>query len=293
MPDTNSDHQEDEIVSYEYTTVNFDQAKFKIDPFKPDQNSLKFTLKKASTFRFELIAYPCMSTPIERSVVLKSVSKTHNKITSETVANGIPIFGNGVLLYVNELLPGNYELELQFGWLNDYQPKKTDKVSELMDFQIEIYSLYQDPESAKLLHYKDRAIHQLETIVRDLSVISFIGNPKGQYLGQEVYIPTHPEDKDSPIGVPFKIVEEHAQVLLYVNLNFTYLESIQILMQGSNSLIKRIHGGTEKSISEVLPSGDYILQFNYLDEKERPHDPLPQVITFGISSYENIKTYKR
>jgi len=293
LPDISSTHQADEVISYEYTSVNFDKAKFKIDPFKPEQNKLKFTIKKASSFRFEIVSFPCFDTPIERSVMLKSVTKSHNKIMSETVASGIPNFGNSVILYVNELYPGNYELEIQYGWLKDYQPKDGDSANELLDVQVEIYSLYQDPQAVMLLFTKDRMLHQIENVVRDMSVINFIGSTSAQYLAEKVLIPTHPDDNGSPIGVPFKITQENAQVMLATHGEFTYLESIQILRKDSNSLIKRINGGSDNSISEILQNGEYILQFNYKDESEREHNPAFQSLTFGISSYNNVQTYKR
>lgn len=292
LPDSSLAHEEDQIINYEYTTVNAPSPKFKIDPFKPDQNKLKFTIKKTSTFRFELIAYPCISTPIERTLVLRSSTKTHNKIMKEDIANGIPGYGNSVILYVSELLPGNYELEIQYGWLKNFKPSDYKTADELMDFQVEIYSLYQDPQGSSLLHHKDRHIRELETIVRDLSVVSFMDRKMGQYIAQDIAVPTHPVDRGHPLGIPFKITSEHAQVLLIANNEFKYIDSIQILRKDSNSLIKRIHGGTDNSISEILTAGEYILQFNYKSDDEREHKPQIQTITFGISDYDNIKKYK-
>ena len=58
LPDGTLSHQEDQIISYEYSTVSLEKPKFKIDPYKPEQNRVKFQIKRPSTFRFEAIAYP-------------------------------------------------------------------------------------------------------------------------------------------------------------------------------------------------------------------------------------------
>ena len=225
-------------------------------------------------------------------MVLKSVSKTHTKITSEIVGVGVPSYGNSILLYIDELMPGTYQLELDYGWLKDYAPGSKSTDEELMDFQVEIYSHYQNSIASQLMHHKDRHLKQLENAIRDISVVNFMDRKFGQYIIENLPLPTHPLDKGIPIIIPFKIMHEHAQILLSVANNFTYIDNIQIIRLDSNSIVKKLDNSGTLHMSEVLQQGEYLLQLNYKDDNERNHNPVIQEIIFGISDYENIKKYK-
>jgi hypothetical protein len=213
----------------------------------------------------------------------------------DTVAAGIPNVVGSILVYVDELMPGNYELEIQYGWLKDDGAIKPGAVLEIADFQIEIYSLHQDKASSESSHLKDRQIRELETIVRDLSVVSFIGKNYGQYLGEDLEVPNHPSIQGTPVTIPFKVMPEYGQVLLNTNSRFKYLDSIEVQNKASKAMIKRVHGDTENYISEILQRGEYLLVFNYKTEQEAEanKNSKPDLITFGISDYENIKKYKQ
>ena len=296
LPDilpTNFDNGIDQFITHIYSSISSPNPIFKLSPYKPEQNKVKFTLKKSSSFRFEMIYYPCILSPIIRNAKLTSISKTHNKILRETVGTSIPGIGNSMLLYVDELLPGNYELEIQYGWLKDYDTVLYKNLNDLADFQIEIFSLQQNQDVNELMMDKDRHIRQLQTVVRDLSIVAFTGTTYNQYIGQSLIIPTHPPDKANALAIPFKIVPEHAQVLLNSFSTFKYIESIEIQNKANKAMIKRIHGGTENFISEILQRGDYILQFNYNDNKDKKLYTKPHTIDFGISDYENVKLFKR
>ena len=292
LPDSTLTHQEDQIISYEYSTLYSENPKFKINPYKPEQNRIKFQIKKPSTFRFEAVAYPCFASPIERSIILKSVSKTHNKITSDIIEVGVPGAGNSVLLYIDELMPGSYQLELDYGWLNNYTPNSKTSDEELMDFQVEIYSHYQNSLASQLMHHKDRHLKELENAIRDLSVVNFMDRNVGQYLAENLPLPTHPINKGIPITIPFKIVHEHAQILLAASKNFTYISNIQILRKDSNSLVKKLSNEGTLHMSEILQEGEYLFQLNYKEDNERNHNPNIQEIIFGISDYQNVDKYK-
>lgn len=286
LPDSSSNG---ESIQYEYSTTSLSSSKFKLDAFKPDQNKLRFTLKKASTFRFEMISYPCISPPIERSVSLKSVTKTHSKITKELEGVGVLSLGNSIILYVNELLPGNYELEISYSWLSkSYNQADFGAINEIVDFQVEIYSLHQDQYSMALIHHKDRNLKMLETAVRDLSVVSFMNRNLGQYYIEDLTLPHLPTESNNSLKVPFKIVSDHSQVLLVAD-NFTYIENIQVMKKDTDSMIKRITNDGDRIISEILPSGDYYLLFNYKGSSNSIKKL--QNFNFGISDYQNIKKY--
>ena len=287
LPDSSSSDSSGESIKYEYSTVSSSSAKFKLNVFKPDQNKLRFTLKKASTFRFEMISYPWISPPIERSVILRSVSKTHNKITKEIEAVGVLNVGNSNILYVNELMPGNYELEISYGWMKNYKQTDFGVINELVDFQIEIYSLHQDESSMALQHYKDRNLKMLETAIRDLSVVTFMNKNLGQYYIEDLVIPQLPGDNNS-IKVPFKIVSDHSQVLV-ISENFTYIENIEVMKKETDSSIKRITSDGDKIISEILPSGEYYLLFHYKGSSNTSKKI--QNLNFGISDYKNVQKY--
>ena len=86
-----------------------------------------------------MVYYPCLLSPVIRNTRLTSVLKTHNKILRDTVGIGINGIGNSLLLYVDELLPGNYEIELQYGWVKDYDTALFKNLYDLVDFQIDFF----------------------------------------------------------------------------------------------------------------------------------------------------------
>ena len=140
---------------------------------------------------------------------------------------------------------------------------------------------------------KDRHVRRIQTVVRDLSVVAHIGTKYSQYFAESLIVPTYPPNKASFLAVPFKVIPNHAQILLNSYSNFKYIESIEIQKKANKAMIKRIHGSTENFMSEILQQGDYILQFNYNDNEDRKLYSQPHWIDFGISDYENIKLFKR
>ena len=289
LPDSSSGGSNSESIQYEYSTTSLSSPKFKLNAFKPDQNKLRFSLKKASTFRFEMISYPCISPPIERSVSLKSVSKTHSKITKELEGTGILSLGNSNILYVNELMPGNYELEISYSWLSkSYNQTDFGVINEIVDFQVEIYSLHQDQSSMALIHHKDRSLKMLETAIRDLSVVSFMNRNLGQYYIEDLAIPQLPTENNNSVKIPFKIISDHSQVLIVAE-NFTYIENIEVMKKETDSMIKRITNDGDRIISEILPNGEYYLLFNYKDSSNT--NKKVQNFNFGISDYKNVQKY--
>jgi hypothetical protein len=57
LPDPALGKVSDLSITYEYSTVNSPDIKYRLSPHQPSQNKVKFSLKKASSFRFEMIYY--------------------------------------------------------------------------------------------------------------------------------------------------------------------------------------------------------------------------------------------
>jgi hypothetical protein len=291
LPEQSSGNVADDTINFEYSTMNTGEVKYKLSPNAPDKNKVRFKLKKASTFRFEMIIYSCKNTPIERLALLKSVKKTHNKSVTDTVAIGQPNVGNSIVIYVEELLPGTYEVEILHAWINTID-EKVGNIEEIFDFQIEIYSLHQDKQASEAMHLKTRHIIQLEEVIRDLSVVSFANKDSGYYLGENALVPIHPKVAGDPLKIPFKIIPSKAQLMIYASKVFNYIESIGVYKKSSNDLIKKIDKDSDKSINEILDSGEYYIKFTHRSVDSTKKTPYPQDIYFGISDYDNLKKYQ-